>query len=227
MKGSPVRVRASASCDLQGKGRWRDVFGGWPFWNTSLQKAFSSACWQKNCICRHSSASGLEEPSRGRGRPSAAFRAAPSGSPATLSGLDWAGSLESAVPISPYLAKLRRTLGSELLLLPSVTIIVFDEEGRVLLVQPSDVAGWVAPGGSIEPGESPADAPPVGGPRSPRQADRNQFRRRRQGPRSARSLPRARSSAAPPRRPPCGDVRGRASSRRRARPRRACRRSRS
>lgn len=62
------------------------------------------------------------------------------------------------MPISPYLAKLRQTVGSELLLVPSVTIIVFDEQRRVLLVQPSDVAGWVAPGGSIEPGESPAEA---------------------------------------------------------------------
>jgi 8-oxo-dGTP pyrophosphatase MutT (NUDIX family) len=62
------------------------------------------------------------------------------------------------VGISPYLARLRRTVGSELLVVPSVTIIVFDEARRVLLVQHADVEAWVAPGGSIEPGESPADA---------------------------------------------------------------------
>ena len=62
------------------------------------------------------------------------------------------------MPISPYLARLRRTVGSELLVVPSVTIIVFDTARRVLLVQHSDVEAWVAPGGSIEPGESPADA---------------------------------------------------------------------
>lgn len=62
------------------------------------------------------------------------------------------------MPISPYLAKLRRRVGNELLVIPSVTIIAFDKARRVLLVQHSDVEAWVAPGGSIEPGEAPADA---------------------------------------------------------------------
>jgi hypothetical protein len=53
------------------------------------------------------------------------------------------------------------------------------------------------------------------------------FRLRRQGSQSARSPPRVRSSAVPPLRIRFGDARGQASSRRRARPRRACRRCRS
>jgi hypothetical protein len=70
---------------------------------------------------------------------------------------------------------------------------------------------------------------PVNGTSGPMEvcADRNQVRRRRRGSRSARSPSRARPSAAPPRRIGCGDARGRVSSRRRARPRTACRRCRS
>jgi hypothetical protein len=37
MKGSPVRVRASALADLQGKSAWVDIFGGPAFGNTFLQ----------------------------------------------------------------------------------------------------------------------------------------------------------------------------------------------
>jgi 8-oxo-dGTP pyrophosphatase MutT (NUDIX family) len=53
---------------------------------------------------------------------------------------------------------LRDRIGSGLLLLPSVTSLVFDELDRVLLVAHGDTGRWVAPGGSIEPGETPADA---------------------------------------------------------------------
>jgi 8-oxo-dGTP pyrophosphatase MutT (NUDIX family) len=62
------------------------------------------------------------------------------------------------VPASPYIVGLRERIGSELLLLPSVTCLVFDDEGRVLLVEHGDTGQWVAPGGSIDPGEIPADA---------------------------------------------------------------------
>jgi 8-oxo-dGTP pyrophosphatase MutT (NUDIX family) len=62
------------------------------------------------------------------------------------------------VAASPYVRRLRERIGHELLLLPSVTALVFDERGRVLLVDHGDTGRWVAPGGAIEPGESPADA---------------------------------------------------------------------
>ncbi len=62
------------------------------------------------------------------------------------------------MPISDYLRQLRAKVGHDLLLVPSVTIITRDNLGRVLLVKHSDKQIWVAPGGSIEPNEAPADA---------------------------------------------------------------------
>ncbi len=60
--------------------------------------------------------------------------------------------------ISNHLKELRAKVGHDLLLLPSATAIVFDDSGRMLLVRDADVDEWVAPGGSIEPNEAPADA---------------------------------------------------------------------
>ena len=60
--------------------------------------------------------------------------------------------------ISEYLAGLRAKVGNDLLLLPSVAAIVFDPERRMLLVQQAEDGLWVAPGGGIDPGETPADA---------------------------------------------------------------------
>jgi ADP-ribose pyrophosphatase YjhB (NUDIX family) len=62
------------------------------------------------------------------------------------------------MPISPYLRMLRERVGDALLLVPSVTVVARDEHGRVLLVRHADANQWVAPGGSIEPGERPEDA---------------------------------------------------------------------
>jgi 8-oxo-dGTP pyrophosphatase MutT (NUDIX family) len=60
--------------------------------------------------------------------------------------------------MSPHVRRLRAALGSELLILPSVTGIVFDERDRILLVRQSDGDVWSAPGGSIDPNKTPADA---------------------------------------------------------------------
>ncbi len=60
--------------------------------------------------------------------------------------------------MSPYLSAIRAAVGSTLLVLPSVTGIVFDEQRRVLLVRHRDIDVWSTPGGSIEPNETPADA---------------------------------------------------------------------
>lgn len=60
--------------------------------------------------------------------------------------------------MSPYLQRIRSLVGNELLILPSVTILVFDHEGRVLLAKHRDTGRWVAPGGMVEPDESPAEA---------------------------------------------------------------------
>jgi 8-oxo-dGTP pyrophosphatase MutT (NUDIX family) len=61
------------------------------------------------------------------------------------------------MPISPYLERLRRRVGKTLLLVPSVTAVIRDARGRVLLARHAEGA-WVAPGGSVEPNEAPADA---------------------------------------------------------------------
>ncbi len=62
------------------------------------------------------------------------------------------------MPMSNYLKHIRAKVGQEVLLLPSVTAITFDEAGRILLVKHSNGEVWVAPGGSIEPNETPASA---------------------------------------------------------------------
>ncbi len=60
--------------------------------------------------------------------------------------------------MSDYLRTLRRKVGHDLLVVPSVTVICRDPGGRVLLVKDAETGVWLAPGGSIEPDESPADA---------------------------------------------------------------------
>lgn len=62
------------------------------------------------------------------------------------------------MPISPYIRQLREHIGHALLLMPSVTIIIFDEQGRVLLAQHTEGGNWLLPGGSVEPDETPAQA---------------------------------------------------------------------
>ncbi len=59
---------------------------------------------------------------------------------------------------SRYVHALRRHVGHALVLLPSVTVLVKDEDNRVLLARHREGGRWVAPGGAIEPDERPADA---------------------------------------------------------------------
>ena len=56
--------------------------------------------------------------------------------------------------MSPYYQSLRDTLGSRLLLMPSVAAIIHDAEGRLLLIQKQD-GSYSLPAGTIEPGETP------------------------------------------------------------------------
>jgi ADP-ribose pyrophosphatase YjhB (NUDIX family) len=60
--------------------------------------------------------------------------------------------------ISPHIARLRRAVGHELLVLPSVAVLPRDTDGRLLLVRIVDTGQWAAIGGAIEPDESPEDA---------------------------------------------------------------------
>ena len=60
--------------------------------------------------------------------------------------------------LSPYIRDLRAHVGSARLLLPSVSVHVFDADGRLLLVRQREGGVWSTPGGVIEPDERPADA---------------------------------------------------------------------
>jgi len=62
------------------------------------------------------------------------------------------------VAIAPYIARLRRLVGTELLVLPSVAVLPRDDAGRILLVRIIDTGQWAAIGGAIEPDEAPEDA---------------------------------------------------------------------
>ncbi|MFE9371223.1 NUDIX domain-containing protein [Streptomyces sp. NPDC006711] len=56
-----------------------------------------------------------------------------------------------------FIRDIRTTAGHQLLLLPGVSAIVFDDEGRVLLGRRADTGEWSVIGGICEPGEEPAD----------------------------------------------------------------------
>jgi 8-oxo-dGTP pyrophosphatase MutT (NUDIX family) len=59
--------------------------------------------------------------------------------------------------MSDYIRQLRQQVGNMLLLMPSATALVFDEQGRLLLVQYAVRDMWGPPGGALDPGETPAD----------------------------------------------------------------------
>ena len=64
----------------------------------------------------------------------------------------------SGMPISPYVRQLRERIGHTRLLLPSVSVHVFDDADRLLLVRLSEGGIWSTPGGAMEPDEFPSDA---------------------------------------------------------------------
>ncbi|MHB1640926.1 MAG: NUDIX domain-containing protein [Candidatus Dormibacteria bacterium] len=60
--------------------------------------------------------------------------------------------------MSNYVTHLRAVLGHERLLLPGVSVLVWNDLGQVLLVQQGDSGMWGTVGGAVEPGESPSQA---------------------------------------------------------------------
>ncbi len=56
-----------------------------------------------------------------------------------------------------FIRELRAGVGRQLLLLPGVSAVVFDGDGRVLLARRVDTGRWSVIGGIAEPGEQPAD----------------------------------------------------------------------
>lgn len=55
-----------------------------------------------------------------------------------------------------YIRDIRALAGHQLLHLPGVSAVVFDDEGRVLLGRRADTGLWSVVGGIAEPGEEPA-----------------------------------------------------------------------
>lgn len=60
------------------------------------------------------------------------------------------------MPISPYLKGLREKVGSQPLLTSGVDAIIYDEQGRLLLLKRSDNGYWGLTGGQLDPLEPPA-----------------------------------------------------------------------
>ena len=61
--------------------------------------------------------------------------------------------------MADYVRRIRALIGSgEVLQLPSVSVAIRDAGGRVLLARHVEGNQWLLPGGSVEPGETPADA---------------------------------------------------------------------
>ncbi|MFI8103400.1 NUDIX hydrolase [Streptomyces sp. NPDC086023] len=56
-----------------------------------------------------------------------------------------------------FIRRIRASAGHQLLFLPGVTAVVFDDAGRVLLGRRADTGGWSVIGGIAEPGEQPAE----------------------------------------------------------------------
>jgi ADP-ribose pyrophosphatase YjhB (NUDIX family) len=62
------------------------------------------------------------------------------------------------MPTPPFILDLREKVGTALLHVPTVAVLTYDDEGRILLVRNSGSKLWSTPGGIVEPHESPSDA---------------------------------------------------------------------
>ncbi len=62
------------------------------------------------------------------------------------------------MPISDYVRELRALIGHRQLLLPSVSILIWDDAGRLLMVANAETDLWQTVGGSVEPLEHPRDS---------------------------------------------------------------------
>jgi 8-oxo-dGTP pyrophosphatase MutT (NUDIX family) len=60
------------------------------------------------------------------------------------------------MPTPQFILDLRAKIGHDMLWLPGCTAVVFDDDGRVLLVKRADNGRWALVTGILEPGEQPA-----------------------------------------------------------------------
>jgi 8-oxo-dGTP diphosphatase len=62
------------------------------------------------------------------------------------------------MPVPTYIKQMREKIGNDLLMVVGASAIVVNEQGEILLHRRSDNGKWSLPGGSVDPGEQPADA---------------------------------------------------------------------
>jgi 8-oxo-dGTP pyrophosphatase MutT (NUDIX family) len=62
------------------------------------------------------------------------------------------------MPISDYLRALRSKIGTDAVLMPGVSALIFNDADEVLLHRSADDGKWYTIGGAIDPGETPAAA---------------------------------------------------------------------
>ena len=58
--------------------------------------------------------------------------------------------------MSPYVRELRAQFGHDLLMFPTVSAVVVNDDGAILLCRRADNQAWVIPAGMMDPGEQPA-----------------------------------------------------------------------
>ena len=63
-----------------------------------------------------------------------------------------------AVGMSEYFISLRAKVGADLLVIPGVSVLPWDPQGRLLLMRESSSGPWALVGGAVEPDEAPEDA---------------------------------------------------------------------
>ncbi len=62
------------------------------------------------------------------------------------------------MPASDYVKKLRARVGHDLIMFPTVSAIILNDRGEILLGQRSDNHRWSLIAGMMDPGEQPAEA---------------------------------------------------------------------
>ena len=62
------------------------------------------------------------------------------------------------MPMSDYMRDLRAKVGTTVVEVPTVSVLTFDDQQRVLLVRHAEGNDWTTPGGMIEPYETPTNA---------------------------------------------------------------------
>ncbi len=57
-----------------------------------------------------------------------------------------------------YMGQLRKLVGDQRIIVPGVRAVIFDKQGRVLLIHRTDSGRWGMPAGAVELGDSALDA---------------------------------------------------------------------